>query len=126
MPKFAAFMVLFALANSGLPGTSGFVGEFLVILASFKANVWYAFFAAMTLVLGAAYTLWLVKRVIFGEVANDQVAALKDINGREFLVLGALAVAVLIVGLWPAPLLDAMRATTQHLAEQLLISKVAP
>ena len=126
MPKFAAFMVLFALANSGLPGTSGFVGEFLVILASFKANVWYAFLAAMTLVLGAAYTLWLVKRVIFGEVANDKVAALKDINGREFLVLGALAIAVLIVGLWPAPLLDVMRATTQHLAEQLLISKVAP
>ena len=126
MPKFAAFMVLFALANSGLPGTSGFVGEFLVILASFKANVWYAFFAGTTLVLGAAYTLWLVKRVIFGEVANDKVAALKDINGREFLVLGALAIAVLLVGLWPAPLLDVMRATTQHLAEQLLISKVAP
>jgi NADH-quinone oxidoreductase subunit M len=126
MPKFAAFMVLFALANSGLPGTSGFVGEFLVILAAFKANVWYAFFAAMTLVLGAAYTLWLVKRVIFGEVANDKVAALKDMNGREFLVLGALAIAVLIVGLWPAPLLDVMRATTQHLAEQLLISKVGP
>ena len=126
MPKFAAFMVLFALANSGLPGTSGFVGEFLVILASFKANVWYAFFAAMTLVLGAAYTLWLVKRVIFGEVANDKVAALKDLNGREFVVLGALAIAVLLVGLWPAPLLDVMRATTQHLAEQLLISKVAP
>ena len=126
MPKFATFMVLFALANSGLPGTSGFVGEFLVILASFKADVWYAFFAAFTLVLGAAYTLWLVKRVIFGEIANDKVAALKDINGREFLVLGALAVAVLLVGLWPAPLLDVMRATTQHLAEQLLISKVAP
>jgi NADH-quinone oxidoreductase subunit M len=125
MPKFAAFMVLFALANSGLPGTSGFVGEFLVILAAFKANVWYAFFAGTTLVLGAAYTLWLVKRVIFGEVANDKVAALKDINGREFLVLGALAVAVLLVGLWPAPLLDVMRATTQHLAEQLLVSKVA-
>jgi NADH-quinone oxidoreductase subunit M len=126
MPKFAAFMVLFALANSGLPGTSGFVGEFLVILASFKANVWYAFLAGTTLVLGAAYTLWLVKRVIFGEVANDKVAALKDINGREFLVLGMLATAVLLVGLWPAPLLDVMRATTQHLAEQLLISKVAP
>jgi NADH-quinone oxidoreductase subunit M len=125
MPKFAAFMVLFALANSGLPGTSGFVGEFLVILAAFKANVWYAFFAGTTLVLGAAYTLWLVKRVIFGEVANDKVAVLKDINGREFLVLGALAVAVLLVGLWPAPLLDVMRATTQHLAEQLLVSKVA-
>jgi NADH-quinone oxidoreductase subunit M len=126
MPKFAAFMVLFALANSGLPGTSGFVGEFLVILASFKANVWYAFLAGTTLVLGAAYTLWLVKRVIFGEIANDKVAALKDLNGREFLVLGVLAVAVLLVGLWPAPLLDVMRASTQHLAEQLLFSKVAP
>jgi NADH-quinone oxidoreductase subunit M len=126
MPKFATFMVLFALANSGLPGTSGFVGEFLVILAAFKANVWYAFLAGTTLILGAAYTLWLVKRVIFGEIANDNVAALKDINGREFLVLGALAVAVLLVGLWPAPLLDVMRATTQHLAEQLLISKIAP
>jgi NADH-quinone oxidoreductase subunit M len=126
MPKFAAFMVLFALANSGLPGTSGFVGEFLVILASFKANVWYAFLAGTTLVLGAAYTLWLVKRVIFGEVANAKVAALTDLNGREFLVLGVLAVAVLIVGVWPAPLLDVMRASTQHLAEQLLFSKVAP
>jgi NADH-quinone oxidoreductase subunit M len=126
MPKFAAFMVLFALANSGLPGTSGFVGEFLVILASFKANVWYAFLAGTTLVLGAAYTLWLVKRVIFGEIANDKVAALQDINGREFLVLGVLAVAVLLVGLWPAPLLDVLRASTQHLAEQLLLSKVAP
>ena len=126
MPKFAAFMMLFALANSGLPGTSGFVGEFLVILASFKANVWYAFLAGTTLVLGAAYTLWLVKRVIFGEIANDKVAALKDLNGREFLVLGLLALAVLLVGLWPAPLLDVMRASTQHLAEQLLFSKIAP
>jgi len=126
MPRFAAFMVLFALANSGLPGTSGFIGEFMVILASFKANVWYAFLAATILVLGAAYTLWLVKRVIYGEVANDKVAALKDLNGREFLVLGALAAAVLLVGLWPAPLLDVMRASTQHLAQQLLVSKIAP
>ena len=126
MPKFAAFMVLFALANSGLPGTSGFIGEFMVILASFKANVWYAFLAATILVLGAAYTLWLIKRVIYGEIANDKVAALTDLNGREFLVLGALAVAVLLVGLWPAPLLDAMRATTLHLAQQLLVSKIAP
>jgi NADH-quinone oxidoreductase subunit M len=126
MPKFAAFMVMFALANAGLPGTSGFVGEFLVILASFKANVWYAFLAGTTLVLGAAYTLWLVKRVIFGEIANEKVAALKDLNGREFLVLSVLAAAVLLVGLWPAPLLDVMRATTQHLAEQLLFSKIAP
>jgi NADH-quinone oxidoreductase subunit M len=126
MPKFAAFMVLFALANSGVPGTSGFVGEFLVILASFKANVWYAFLAGTTLVLGAAYTLWLVKRVIFGEIANDHVRELTDLNGREFLVLGVLAVAVLLVGLWPAPLLDVMHATTQHLAQQILVSKIAP
>ncbi len=126
MPKFAAFMVLFALANSGLPGTSGFIGEFMVILASFKANVWYAFLAATILVLGAAYTLWLVKRVIYGEVANDKVAALTDLNGREFLVLGALAAGVLLVGLWPAPMLDAMRATTAHLAQQLLVSKIGP
>src|SRR5258706_8464998 len=97
MPKFGAFMVLFALANSGLPGTSGFVGEFLVILAAYKANFWYAALAGTTLVLGAAYTLWLVKRVIFGPVANDQVAAMKDLDGREYLVLAALAVAVLLV-----------------------------
>ena len=126
MPKFAAFMVLFALANSGLPGTSGFIGEFMVILASFKANLWYAMLAATILVLGAAYTLWLVKRVIFGEVANEKVAALKDLNGREFLVLGVLAAAVLLVGLWPAPLLDVMRASTTHLAQQMLVSKISP
>ncbi len=91
MPVFAAFMVLFAMANSGLPGTSGFVGEFMVILASFKANFWYALLAATTLVLGAAYSLWMVKRVVFGEVANEAFAQLKDINGREFLVLASLA-----------------------------------
>jgi NADH-quinone oxidoreductase subunit M len=124
MPKFAAFMVLFALANAGVPGTSGFVGEFLVILASFKASVWFAFLAGTTLVLGAAYTLWLIKRVIFGPVANDHVAQLQDLNGREFLILGVLAIAVVGVGIWPAPLLDAMTATTQHLAQQLLVSKI--
>ncbi len=126
MPMFAAFMMLFAFANCGVPGTSGFVGEFLVILASFKANVWYAFLAGTTLILSAAYTLWLVKRVIFGAVANDHVRELKDLNHREFLVLSLLAVAVLIVGIWPAPLLDVIRATTQHLSEQLLMSKIAP
>jgi len=124
MPKFGAFMVLFALANSGLPGTSGFVGEFLVILAAFKANVWYAVLAATTLILGAAYTLWLVKRVIFGPVANDHVAAMKDLNGREFLVLGALAVAVLLLGLWPAPLVKTMEMSVQHLLQQLSLSKI--
>jgi NADH-quinone oxidoreductase subunit M len=126
MPIFAAFMVLFGMANSGLPGTSGFIGEFLVILASFKANVWYAILAGTTLVLSAAYTLWLVKRVIFGEIANDHVRELKDLGGREFLILGLLAAAVILVGVWPAPLLDVMRATMQHLGEQLLTSKILP
>ncbi|HSD75350.1 MAG TPA: NADH-quinone oxidoreductase subunit M [Steroidobacteraceae bacterium] len=126
MPKFAAFAVLFALANSGLPGTSGFVGEFLVILASFRANFWYALLAGTTLVLGAAYTLWMVKRVIFGPVANDHVAALQDLNVREFIVLGALAVAVLLVGAWPAPLLESMQGTVQHLVQQVMLSKLTP
>ena len=125
MPKFAAFAVLFALANSGLPGTSGFVGEILVILASFKANFWYAFLAGTTLVLGAAYTLWMVKRVIFGPVANDDVAALQDLNVREFIVLGALAIGVLLLGVWPAPLLESMQGTVQHLVEQVTLSKLA-
>jgi NADH-quinone oxidoreductase subunit M len=124
MPKFGAFMVLFALANSGLPGTSGFVGEFLVILAAFKANVWFAVLAATTLILGAAYTLWLVKRVIFGPIANEHVAAMQDLNGREFLVLAMLAVAVLALGLWPAPLVQTMEATVQHLLQQLAVSKI--
>jgi NADH-quinone oxidoreductase subunit M len=124
MPKFGAFMVLFAMANTGLPGTSGFVGEFLVILASFKANFWYAFLAATTLIVGAAYTLWLVKRVIFGPVANDHVAHLTDLNGREFLMLGVLAVSVLLLGLWPAPLLEVMSGSIHHLVEQMLASKL--
>jgi NADH-quinone oxidoreductase subunit M len=124
MPKFAAFMVLFSLANAGLPGTSGFVGEFLVILASFKASIWYALLAGTTLILGAAYTLWLVKRVIFGPVANEGVAGLEDLNAREFLVLGALAVGVLLLGLWPAPLLDMMRATVLHLVEHIIAGKL--
>jgi NADH-quinone oxidoreductase subunit M len=124
MPKFAAFMVLFSLANAGLPGTSGFVGEFLVILAAFKANFWFAFLAALTLILGAAYTLWLVKRVIFGEVANNNVAELKDLNAREFIILSLLAVAVLALGLWPAPLLEVMQATVEHLVQQIAASKL--
>ena len=124
MPKFGAFMVLFALANCGLPGTSGFVGEFLVILAAYKANFWYALLAATTLILGAAYTLWLVKRVIFGPIANDNVAAMPDLNGREFTVLAVLAVAVLLVGLWPAPLVQTMEASIQHLLQQLSTSKI--
>jgi NADH-quinone oxidoreductase subunit M len=124
MPVYAAFMVLFAMANAGLPGTSGFVGEFMVIIASFKANFWYAFLAAGTLILGAAYTLWMVKRVIYGEVANDNVAALKDLNSREFIVLAILAVSVLLVGLWPAPLVDMMNVTVEQLIEQVGHSKL--
>ncbi len=124
MPVFAFFMVLFAMANAGLPGTSGFVGEILVIIASFKANFWYAFVAATTLVLGAAYTLWLVKRVVWGEVGNDGVASLKDLNRREFTVLAVLAAAVLLIGLWPAPLLEVMRPTVELLVEQLQASKL--
>ncbi len=124
MPVFAAFMVLFAMANAGLPGTSGFVGEFMVVLSAFQANVWYAFLAATTLILGAAYTLWMVKRVVFGEVRNEKVAALKDLNGREALVLGSLAFLTLLLGIWPAPLLDVMHATVDNLLQQAVTSKL--
>ncbi|MGB5625569.1 MAG: NADH-quinone oxidoreductase subunit M [Woeseiaceae bacterium] len=119
MPVFAAFMVLFSMANAGLPGTSGFVGEFMVIVASFKANFWFAFLSATTLVLGAAYTLWMVKRVVYGEIANDNVAQLKDLNSREFIVLAVLALSVLVVGLWPAPLVDMMNTSVEILIEQV-------
>jgi len=124
MPKFGAFMVLFALANSGLPGTSGFIGEFLVILASFKASFWFALLAGSILVVGAAYNLWLVKRVIFGAVANERVAGMQDLNAREFLVLGVLALAVVLLGVWPAPMLNMMEASVQHLLLQILTSKI--
>ncbi|HKR34537.1 MAG TPA: NADH-quinone oxidoreductase subunit M [Steroidobacteraceae bacterium] len=124
MPIFATFAVLFALANSGLPATSGFVGEFLVIIASFRADFWYAFLAGLIMILGAAYTLWMVKRVIFGAVANEHVAALTDVNVREFVVLGVLAVAVLLLGLWPAPLLEVMRPTVENLVQQITASKL--
>jgi NADH-quinone oxidoreductase subunit M len=96
----------------------------MVILAAFKASFWYAFLAAVTLILGAAYTLWMVKRVIFGPVANDKVAALQDLNPREFLVLGVLALSVVLLGIWPAPLLNMMEASMQHLLRQLLTSKI--
>ena len=124
MPWFAAFMVFFAMANVGLPGTSGFVGEFMVILASFRADFWYAVLAATTLILGAAYTLWMIKRVVFGDVGNEQVAKLEDINGREALVLGALAVAVLALGLWPRPLIELMDASVENLLRHIAVSKL--
>ena len=124
MPIFAAFMVFFAMSNAGLPGTSGFVGEFMVILAAFKANFWFAFLAATTLILGAAYTLWMVKRVIFGDIANDNVRALKDVNQREFLILAVLAIAVLALGLWPDPLVEVMHPTINNLLQHISVSKL--
>ncbi len=124
MPVFAAFMMLFAMANAGLPGTSGFVGEFLVILGSFQASPWYAFLAATTLIFGAAYTLWMYKRVIFGEVANDAVAVLKDVTAREIVFLALLALPVLVMGLWPYPFLDVMHASVEHLLQQVAVSKL--
>lgn len=124
MPVFAAFMVLFAMANCGLPGTSGFVGEFLVILGAFQANAWFAAVAALTLIFGAAYTLWMVKRVIYGKVASPQVAALADVEPREIVVLAALAALVLLVGVWPNPLLEVMHASTDNLLQHIAVSKL--
>ncbi len=123
MPIFASFMVLFAMANSGLPGTSGFVGEFLVILGAFKVNAWFAILAALTLVFGAAYTLWMVKRVVYGKVLNDNVANLGDLSSREFAMLSILAGMVLLFGIWPNPLLELMHASSENLLTHLEISK---
>ena len=124
MPWFAAMFVVFAMANVGLPGTSGFVGEFMVILAAFKANFWLAFLAALTLIIGAAYTLWLVKRVIFGEVQNDNVAKLKDVDAREAWMLGILVALIILIGVWPNPLVEVMHPTIENLAQQALTSKL--
>ena len=124
MPKFAAFMVFFAMANAGLPATSGFVGEFLVILAAVKANPWLGFAAALTLILGAAYTLWMVKRVVFGAVANPRVAALTDVSRREFWLLAVVAVAVLAMGIWPKPFVDVMHVSVIDLLAHVAKSKL--
>jgi NADH-quinone oxidoreductase subunit M len=115
MPKFAAFMMLFAMANAGLPATSGFVGEFMVIMGAMQHSFWIAFVAATTLVTGAAYTLWMYKRVIFGPVANEHVAKLKDLNPRELIVLSLLAVAVLWMGVYPKPVTEVMHASVNEL-----------
>jgi len=123
MPKFASLMMLFAMANSGLPATSGFVGEFLVILGAMKTGFWLAFLAASTMVLGAAYTLWMYKRVMFGAVANPQVAALKDLNGREATVLGLLALAVLGMGVYPFPFTEVMHASVNDLLRHVALPK---
>jgi len=124
MPVFSLFLVFFAMSNAGLPGTSGFVGEFLVILGSFRVNGWYAAVAGLTLVLGAAYTLWMIKRVVYGEITNEKVRALVDVNGREKLVLGVLAVCVLGLGIYPMPLLEVMHSTVENLLQHAAISKL--
>jgi NADH-quinone oxidoreductase subunit M len=124
MPRFASLMMLFAMANSGLPATSGFVGEFMVILGAMQANFWIAFAAATTLVFGAAYTLWMVKRVVFGAVANEHVGALRDLEPRELLVLGLLAVAVLAMGVYPLPLTEVMHASVDELLRHVAQPKL--
>ena len=124
MPKFAFFAVLFAMANAGLPGTSGFVGEFIVILGAMRVNFWYAFAASTTLILGAAYSLWMVKRVMFGDIANDDVRQLKDINGREMLILSVLAVLVLAMGIYPKPFTDVMHVSVDALIKHVAVGKL--
>ena len=124
MPKFAAFFLLFAMANSGLPATSGFVGEFMVILGAVKYNFWIGFFAATTLIVGAAYTLWMYKRVVFGDIANPHVAELTDLNCREFAILAVLAIAVLAMGLYPYPFTDVMHASVDNLLKHVAVSKL--
>ena len=124
MPKFAAFALLFAMANCGLPGTAGFVGEWMVILGAVKANFWLGFAAASALIFGAAYTLWMFKRVYLGPVANDNVKALVDINGREFLMLSLLAIAVLYMGIYPKPFTDVMDTSVAHLLQHVALSKL--
>src|SRR5262245_30871461 len=124
MPKFAALMMLFAMANSGLPATSGFVGEFMVIMGAMKANFWLAFVAATTLVFGAAYTLWMYKRVIFGPVANSHVGALQDLNVRGILVLVAFAIAVVFMGIYPLPFTEVMHSSVSELLRHVAASKL--
>ena len=124
MPKFSALFVLFAMANSGLPATSGFVGEFMVILGAVDYNFWIALLAATTLVFGAAYSLWMIKRVVFGEVANDHVAELKDVGPREIWMLMGLAFFVLLMGLWPAPFVEVMQVSVQDLLQHVATPKL--
>jgi NADH-quinone oxidoreductase subunit M len=124
MPKFAFFAVLFAMANSGLPATSGFVGEFMVILGAMKVNFWFAFVASTTLILGAAYSLWMVKRVIFGDIANDNVRTLTDINAREMTILAVLALLVLFMGLYPKPFTDVMHVSVDALLQHVSLGKL--
>jgi NADH-quinone oxidoreductase subunit M len=118
MPKFAAFAMLFSMANVGLPGTSGFVGEFMVLMGAVRFDFWIGALAALTLVLSAAYTLWMVKRVVFGAVTHARVAQLKDLGAREFALLGAMAVIALAIGVYPKPFTDAIDLSAANLLAQ--------
>jgi NADH-quinone oxidoreductase subunit M len=124
MPNFTAFAVLFAMANCGLPATAGFVGEWMVILGTVKFNFWLGLLAATALIFGAAYTLWMVKRVYFGAIANEEVRELTDINAREFLMLGLLAIAVLYMGLHPKPFTDIMNVSVADFLKHVAVSKL--
>jgi NADH-quinone oxidoreductase subunit M len=124
MPKFAAFALLFAMANCGLPGTAGFIGEWMVILGTVKVNFWLGVLAATALIFGAAYTLWMYKRVYFGDVANAHVKSLEDLNAREFLVMAMLAVAVMVMGLYPKPFTDVMHTSVDGLLQHVATSKL--
>ena len=124
MPIFAAFFMLFVMANVGLPGTSGFVGEFLVILSSFPANFWVTFFAASTLITGAAYSLWMYRRVFYGEVVNEDVRQLRDIRGFNIVVFALLAIAILLIGVYPNSLINVVHASANHLVELTMQSRL--
>jgi len=124
MPKFATLMVFFVLANAAVPGTSGFVGEFTIILASFRINLWIAFFAAITLIIGASYSLWLIKRVIFGKPLNERISGMQEMTVIEALPLVTLAFLVLTLGLWPAPLVEIMSTSIENLVNHITFSKL--
>jgi NADH-quinone oxidoreductase subunit M len=124
MPVFASFFMLFAMANAGLPGTSGFVGEFMVVMSAVRVNFWYAALAGMTLILGAAYTLWMYKRVVFGAVANDRVAALNDLSAREVAFMTVLAICVLVMGIYPAPFTEVLHVSVSDLLTHVAKSKL--
>ncbi|MFJ1301221.1 NADH-quinone oxidoreductase subunit M [Pseudomonadota bacterium AL_CKDN230030165-1A_HGKHYDSX7] len=124
MPRFATFFVLFSMANSGLPATSGFVGEFMVIMGAVEHNFWVGLLAATALILGASYSLWMVKRVVFGDITNDHVRELTDLNRREFLLLGIMAIAVLYMGIYPKPFTDVMHVSVEALLQHVAVSKL--
>ena len=124
MPRFVTFFVLFSMANSGLPATSGFVGEFLVIMGAVEYNFWIGLLTATALILGASYSLWMLKRVAFGDIGNDRVREMTDLSGREFLILGVMAIAVLFMGIYPKPFTDVMHVSVEALLQHVAVSKL--